>query len=110
MEPLSPVSDGVVVPIRRTQAALASRPLVEAGSFDHDDDDFPATPPAEVLDALDRAARVLGDLDRRNINVSLHQDSGQQMRVTASRPGSGSRDLSVDGLLNLLDGDMSEVT
>jgi hypothetical protein len=82
---------------------------VQADQADHADD-FPATPPAEALDALDRAARVLGELDRKNISVSLQQEGDRQLRVTVGRPGEASRDLSVNGLLNLLDGDMGEVT
>ncbi len=70
---------------------------------------FPRRPPPEVLDALDRAARVLDELDRKHITLGLVHDPGSgQVRVTARHAGKyGSRELSGAGLLNLLDGDTS---
>ncbi|HEY4347354.1 MAG TPA: hypothetical protein VGM80_07165 [Gaiellaceae bacterium] len=74
-------------------------------------DDLPATPPADVLDALDRAARVLGELDRKNISLSLHHDDeNHQVRVSVTHPGEpAGHELSATALLNLLDGDTSEI-
>jgi hypothetical protein len=68
-------------------------------------------PPPEVLDALDRAACVLGELDRDQVTLELLHDEGSgRVRVFVSLEGEyGSRELSRAGLLNLLDGDMSEV-
>jgi hypothetical protein len=68
-------------------------------------------PPPEVLDALDRAARVLGELDRDQVTLELLHDEGSgRVRVFLSHEGEyGSRELSRAGLLDLLDGDMSEV-
>jgi hypothetical protein len=69
------------------------------------------TPPPEVLDALDRAARVLGELDRDHVTLELVHDEGSgRVRVSVSHEGEyGRRELSSAGLLNLLDGDLSEV-
>ena len=69
------------------------------------------TPPVEVLDALDRAARVLGELDRDRVTLELLHDEGSgRVRASVSHEGEyGSRELSGADLLNLLDGDMSEV-
>ena len=68
------------------------------------------TPPPEVLDALDRAARVLGELDRDQVTLELlHEQGSGRVRVLVSHEGEyGSRELSGVGLLDLLDGDLSE--
>jgi hypothetical protein len=88
-------------------AAAAPAPTVAPSSTD---EDFPAHPPAEVLDALDRAARVLGDLDRKNVTISLDHDSGtQQVRATLHEASGPTRALTGTGLLNLLDGDLSGI-
>ena len=70
-----------------------------------------STPPPDVLDALDRAADVLGELDRNQVTLELLHDEGSgRVRVFVSLEGEyGSHELSGAGLLNLLDGDMSEV-
>jgi hypothetical protein len=69
------------------------------------------TPPPEVLDALDRAARVLRALDRDQVTLELLIDEGSGLVcVSVSHEDEyGSRELSGAGLLNLLDGDLSEV-
>lgn len=67
---------------------------------------IPATPPAEMLEALDRAAGVLDELERRGIDLTLHHDeAGCAVAVTVGRAGGEQRPLSHRGLLNLLDGD-----
>ena len=71
----------------------------------------PGTPPAEVLDALDRAACVLEDLDREQVTLELLQDrSSARLRISVSHEGEyGSHELSGAALLRLLDGDTTEV-
>ena len=70
-----------------------------------------STPPPEVLDALDRAADVLGELDRNQVTLELlHVEGSGRVRVSVTHEGEyGSRELSAARLLNLLDGDTSEV-
>jgi hypothetical protein len=59
-----------------------------------------------VLDALDRAARVLGELDRRHISLSLvHDVDEERVHVILEHAGGPARELSSTTLLNLLDGD-----
>ncbi|HEX4521681.1 MAG TPA: hypothetical protein VH063_19050 [Gaiellaceae bacterium] len=73
------------------------------------DTGIPATPPPEVLDALDRAARVMSELGRKNITVAL-EPTGSQIRVMLRHPGApAGEEMSQHSLLNLLDGDTSEV-
>jgi hypothetical protein len=69
------------------------------------------TPPPEVLDALDRAARVLGELDRNQVTLDvLHDEGSGRIRVSVSQKGEyGSCELSGADLLDLLDGDPGEV-
>jgi hypothetical protein len=64
-------------------------------------------PPAEVLDALDRAAGVLGELDRRQVTLSIHHDAENgEVRVTVQHPGIwDGHELTHTELLDLLDGD-----
>ena len=53
------------------------------------DDGIPATPPAEVLDALDRAARVVNELGRKNVTLSLEHDAlAGTVRVKVEQNGS----------------------
>jgi hypothetical protein len=82
-----------------------------------DPDEIPAAPPGEVLDALDRAARVVAELGRKGVSLSLdHDPASNRLRVkvqhlnteSGSGPagdGSGGSELSLHNLLNLLDGD-----
>jgi hypothetical protein len=69
------------------------------------------TPPPEVLDALDRAAGVLDQLDCDHITLGLlHDEVSGRVRVSVSHEGEcAGRELSGAGLLNLLEGDLSEV-
>jgi hypothetical protein len=67
---------------------------------------IPTAPPPEVLDALDRAAGVLDELERRAIELTLHHDeAARAVDVTVGRAGGDPRQLSHRALLNLLDGD-----
>jgi hypothetical protein len=58
-----------------------------------------------VLDALDRAARVMSELAEKNLTVALESAGAGSLRVMLHRPGAASRELSHRALLNLLDGD-----
>jgi hypothetical protein len=67
----------------------------------------PVTPPPEVLDALDHAARVMFELDRKNITLTFESAGAGSLRVMLHRPGAPGRELSHRALLSLLDGDAS---
>src|SRR4051812_10639071 len=105
MEPLNPIREGYVTRIDETPAPARTKPFPALAA---DADDIPAEPPPAVLDALDRAARVLDELGRKNVTVALHGTDGSgALRVLLQHPGGPARELSHHQLLNLLDGDTS---
>lgn len=72
-------------------------------------DQLPDMPPAEVLDALDTAARVLHELDRKNVSVRLeHTPGSNELRAHVS-DASGQREISHGRLLNVLSGDTASL-
>ena len=75
---------------------------------------LPASPPAEVLDALDTAARVLEDLRTKQINLSFSTegDGGVKRVRVEVRDASGAlvREIPPRHLLDLLAGDTRGVT
>jgi hypothetical protein len=77
-------------------------------------DAIPATPPPEVLDSLDTAARVLGELRTNQINLSFSVDGfGSEKRIHVEvRDGTGAlvREIPPKHLLDLLAGDAHGVT
>ena len=73
-------------------------------------DQLPDLPPAEVLDALDTAARVLHELDRKQVKVRLeHDPSTNELRAHVSDAGGAEREISHGRLLNVLDGDTASL-
>jgi hypothetical protein len=73
-------------------------------------DQLPDLPPAEVLDALDTAARVLGELDRNQIQFRIeHDPATQQVRVHVVADGKAEREIHPQRLLNILAGDTSSL-
>lgn len=102
MEPLNPVREGYVTRINEAPEPKGVRPFtLEDPSID----DVPDTPPPEVLEALDRAGRVLAELGRRNVSVALDTSAGDgSVRVFLHHPGTASAEISPRALLNLLDG------
>ena len=73
---------------------------------------IPKNPPTEVLDALDGAARVVEDLGRRNIALSFeHDPQTNRVRVKVHHGDMPTQhEISLHGLLNLLDGDMAAIS
>jgi hypothetical protein len=71
---------------------------------------LPDMPPAEVLDALDTAARVLHELDRKQVSIRLEQDpvSGT-VRAHVSNADGSKHELDSGALLNVLAGDTSAI-
>ena len=70
------------------------------------EDQLPDLPPAEVLDALDTAARVLNELDRKQVSIRLeHDGASQAIRAHVSTGGSGEHEITPGTLLNVLAGD-----
>ena len=108
MEPLTPVGEGQVTRLGKAPAARGTEPFVAVDTSS--EATIPASPPPEVLDALDRAARVMSELGRKNITVALEPSGGSQIRVMLRHPGApDGQEISQHSLLNLLDGDTSEV-
>jgi hypothetical protein len=104
MEPLHPIREGTVTRIDDAPPPKGTKPFPAVVLGGHE---VAAAPPPEVLDALDRAARVLHELGRKNVTVALDGANGGPLRVMLHHPGSPSRELSHNALLNLLDGDTS---
>src|SRR3954447_20549944 len=103
MEPLNPVREGYVNRIDQAPEPKRARPFLVP---DPDFSDIPASPPPEVLDSLDRAARVLAELGRKNVTVALEADSdSSELHVLLHHAGTASAEISHRALLNLLDGD-----
>jgi hypothetical protein len=74
------------------------------------EDQLPDLPPAEVLDALDTAARVLHELDRSKVSIRLeHDTSTNQIRAHVGDAGGAEHEVSQGALLNVLAGDTSSL-
>jgi hypothetical protein len=102
MEPLNPVREGYVTRINEAPEPKGVKPFsLPDPSFD----DVPDSPPPEVLDALDRAGRVMAEFGRRNVSVSLDTSGEGSVRVLLHYPGTASAEISPRALLNLLDGE-----
>jgi len=104
MEPLNPVREGYVTRINEAPEPKGEKLFaVPDTTFD----DVPDSPPVEALDALDRAARVMAELGRKNVTVALETPGGATpLRVLLQHPGTASVEISHNALLNLLDGDL----
>lgn len=106
MEPLNPVREGYVTRINEAPEPKGVKPFtLQDPSFD----DVPDTPPPEVLDALDRAGRVMAELGHRNVSVSLDTSRQGSVRVLLHHPGTAAAEISPRALINLLDGETSFV-
>jgi hypothetical protein len=103
MEPLNPVREGYVTRINEAPETKSCKPFLVPDPDDFGD--IPVSPPAEVLDALDRAARVMAELGRKNVTIALETSAARPLRVQLHHPGTASADISPRALLNLLDGD-----
>ena len=67
MEPLNPMGEGYVTRFdEKAPAPVGTKPF---RALETDPFGVPSAPPLEVLDSLDRAARVLDELGRRNVTV-----------------------------------------
>lgn len=74
-------------------------------------DQLPDLPPAEVLDALDSAARVLDELDRKNVQLRVdHDTSSNTIRIHVDGGDGREREIPAQRLLNILAGDASSLT
>jgi hypothetical protein len=72
---------------------------------------LPELPPAEVLGALDTAARVLHELDRKQVKIRLQHDTGTNELHAHVSDSSGAREheISPTRLLNVLAGDTASL-
>jgi hypothetical protein len=71
-------------------------------------DQLPDLPPAEVLDALDTAARVIDELDRKHVHFRIdHDTSTNQIRVHVGGDIGAEHEIAPQRLLNILSGDTS---
>ena len=87
--------------------APSGRPKLFVVSSTPAADQLPDLPPAEVLDALDTAARVLQELDRKHVSLRLdHDASTGEVRVhVKSGNGGTEHEILPQRLLNILAGD-----
>jgi len=82
--------------------AAVARPPAPAG---HVDEEFPASPPPDVLAELDRAAQVMHELARRNVNLHFEVDSqSKEVRVQVLGEGRLVREIPATRLLDVLSG------
>ena len=103
MEPLNPVREGDVTRITEARESTGVKPFMLP---DQSFDDVADAPPPEVLEALDRAGRVMAELGRRNVSVSLETSAENgSVRVLLHHRGTASAEISPRALLNLLDGE-----
>ncbi len=108
MEPLKPVVEGHVSRRGNAPAARGHELLGPVGASSNAA--TPASPPPDVLDALDRAARVMSELGRKNVTVALEHTTGSRIRIMVRHPGApAEQEISQRSLLSLLDDDTSEV-
>ena len=93
-------------PAPSARAAAASRPFAVTGAGQ-----LPDLPPAEVLDALDTAARVLHELDRKQVKVRLDHDpvTNELHAHVSDGTGAGEHAISHARLLNVLGGDTASL-
>jgi hypothetical protein len=74
-------------------------------------DQLPDLPPADVLDALDAAARVLDELDRKNVQFRVEHDASTNTIQVHVDGGDGrEREIPAQRLLNILAGDTSSLS
>jgi hypothetical protein len=72
IEPTSGTTRAGLTPVEPTTPARRRDPVAPAGRSAIEP--IPANPPQEVLDDLDTAGRVLGDLDDKNVSLKLALD------------------------------------
>jgi hypothetical protein len=106
VESLPPVEGGTHARIAaRTEPV--SRPKLSVVGSTPAAEQVPDLPPAEVLAALDTAARVLSDLDRKQVSLHLDHDvSTGEVRVHVKSDATGAEhEILPQRLLNILAGD-----
>lgn len=95
-------------PAPTARAGGAARPFAVTGAGAGQ---LPDLPPAEVLDALDTAARVLHELDRKQVKVRLDHDpvTNELHAHVSDGTGAGEHEISHARLLNVLGGDTASL-
>jgi hypothetical protein len=100
---LPPIEGGLNVP-RQQPRPTAPAQLQAVGHARATD--LPELPPAEVLDALDTAARVLNELDRKQVSIQLEHDAATNaLRAHVQEGIAPMHQLRLGALLNVLGGD-----
>lgn len=104
LTPLGPVQR--TNPVQRTTPAA---PTAKGDPVEKALDPFPATPPAEVLESLDHAQRVLSDLDARQVSLQFSVDPGSShIRVKVmDAEGKVIREVPATQALEVLSGERS---
>jgi len=104
---LSPIQGGLRMPQQRPRPTAPAQLHAVSGAKGAE---LPELPPAEVLDALDAAARVLHELDRNQVSIQLeHDTTTNDLRAHVSENGAPAHDVSLGTLLNVLGGDTDAV-
>lgn len=104
LTPLGPVQRAAQV--QRTAAAAG---VARSGPIERALDPLPATPPAEVLESLDNAQKVLADLDARQVNLrfSVDPDSSRIHVKVVDADGNVLREVPATKALEVLSGERS---
>jgi hypothetical protein len=96
--------------VTQLPARRVAQSTPEAAPAASTDSSLPELPPAEVLDALDTAARVLHELDRKQVSIRLEQDgSTNGLRAHVTDTSGGEHEISQTQLLNVLAGDTASL-
>jgi hypothetical protein len=105
MNGLGPIDRALAAQVGTVRRAQAGAPEKAAFTLPTDTG-VPATPPAEVLQALDRVQRVANELQARGLGVSFDVDETSRARVrVVDANGDVVREIPVVRALDLLSGD-----
>jgi hypothetical protein len=91
---------GPVYGTNPTQRTKAAAPPVTGSK----DSTIPATPPAEVLHALDRAQEIIADLASKNLEIRFDVTDGHVRTKLIDKDGHVVQEIPVRHGLDLLDG------
>jgi len=102
---VDPISTSTVRTVAAAPARAAASGAFPAIAEEAKVEDVPAAPPPEVLDALDRAARVLDELAAKQVSLRFKVTEDDEVRVEV-RDGEGHvvRRIPAERVLELLDG------
>lgn len=106
---IEPVRNTGVAPVREVPRTERARTSPQRATSEAAPTSFPATPPPEVLTALDEGARVMRELSeaRVELHFAVEQgNAGKRVRIQVREAdGNVVRDIPARKLLDILSGD-----